>query len=157
MEQTLRKLLAHPEFIEGRDWQRVRHSANTFVFREGELADMLYLLEAGTVRVSADLELEQGRHIHPGVCDLAAGEVFGELSLFEGQVRSASVMAVTDCELLRFDGGRLLAFLDQHPVEGYAVLRELMTALVGRLRNTNRKLFSILAWGLKARGLDQHL
>lgn len=157
MQNSLRTLLQHPEFREGRDWHRVRFSTNEYIFREGDPADTLYLIETGAVRIIADLELEEGRHIHPGVCDLEANEVFGELALFDCQTRSASVMAVSDCELIGFDGEHLLSFLDSHPADGYAVLRELITALVKRLRNTNRKLFSILAWGLKARGLDQHL
>lgn len=157
MQQTLRKLLQHPDFQEGRNWRRSRHAANDFIFREGDPADTLYLIEAGTVRIIADLELEQGRHIHPGVCDLEPGEVFGELALFDHQARSASVMAISECELIGIDGEQLLAFLDAHPETGYAVLRELLTSLVDRLRNTNRKLFSILAWGLKAHGLEQHL
>jgi CRP-like cAMP-binding protein len=157
MQHTLRKLLQHPDFQEGRNWRRSRCAANDFVFREGDPADTLYLIEAGTVRIIADLELEEGRHIHPGVCDLEPGEVFGELALFDRQARSASVMAISECELIGIDGEQLLAFLDAHPETGYAVLRELLTALVDRLRNTNRKLFSILAWGLKAHGLEQHL
>jgi CRP-like cAMP-binding protein len=157
MQHPLHSLLQHPEFREGANWRRVEFCANEFVFREGDPADTLFLIENGSVRIIADLELEEGRHIHPGVCDLEAGEVFGELALFDRQERSASVMAVSDCALVAFNGERLLAFLDRHPEQGYAVLRDLITALVGRLRNTNRKLFSILAWGLKARGLDQHL
>ncbi len=157
MQQTLHKLLQHPEFQEGRNWRHIRCAANEFIFREGDPADTLYLIEAGMVRIIADLELEEGRHIHPGVCDLEAGEIFGELALFDHQARSASVMAISDCEIIGIDGEQLLAFLDAHPETGYAVLRELIAALVGRLRNTNRKLFSILAWGLKAHGLEQHL
>lgn len=157
MKESLRSLLQHPHLSEGQDWVTVRYNPNDYIFREGEPADSLYLILEGTVRIIADLELEEGRHIHPGVCDLEADEVIGELALFDQQERSASVMAVTECTLVRFSGERLLAFLDSHPVLGYEVLRELIDCLVGRLRNTNKKLFSILAWGLKARGLDEHL
>jgi CRP-like cAMP-binding protein len=157
MEHALRSLLQHPEFREKRDWRRVHYSGNEFIFREGDRADTLYLVESGTVRISAALELTEGRHIHPGVCDLEAGEIFGELALFDCETRSASAMAVGDCTLLAFDGEHLLNFLDSHPAAGYAVLHEVTTALVKRLRSTNRKLFSILAWGLKAHGLEQHL
>ena len=83
--------------------------------------------------------------------------MFGELALFDQRTRSASVMAVTDCELAEISGAQMLQFLDDHPAVGYPVLKELITTLVQRLRSTNKKLFSILAWGLKARGLDQHL
>ncbi len=157
MKQTLKTLLQQPELQEGRDWRRLRLETNQYVFREGDAADTIYLVTAGTVRIIADLELEEGRRIQPGVCDLGIGEVFGELALFGGEPRSASVMTVSDCELVCFSGAQLLAFFDSHPAIGYQVLRELVTTLIDRLRTTNKKLSSILAWGLKARGLDGSL
>lgn len=157
MNENLALLLQHPEWKENVDWQRRRYAANDFVFREGDQADKVYLVLDGTVRILADLELEEGRCIHPGVCDLGEGEVFGEFALFDRGERSTSVMTVTDCEVAELSGERLLDFLDAHPETGYAVLKELIVTLVSRLRSTNKKLFSILAWGLKARGLDQHL
>ena len=48
-------------------------------------------------------------------------------------------------------------FLDQHPDIGYEVFRELNYMLVRRLRNANRKIFSLFAWGLKNCGITQHL
>jgi len=157
MNDTLTALLHHPQLQEGNQWQRRHYQASDFIFREGDESDMVYLIVHGCVRILADLELDEGRHIHPGVCDLGEGEVFGELALFDHNIRSASVMAVTECELIEISGKLLLQFLDSHPDVGYPVLKELITTLVQRLRSTNKKLFSILAWGLKARGLDQHL
>ncbi len=157
MNNTFASLLQHPDLKEGADWHRRRYAANEFVFREGTDADTVYLVLEGSVRILADLELEEGRHIHPGVCDLGAGEVFGELALFDHGGRSTSVMTVSDCEIAELPGDRLLAILDANPELGYRVLKDLFNTLVGRLRSTNKKLFSILAWGLKARGLDQHL
>ena len=157
MNDTFASLLQHRDLKEGADWRRRRYAANEFIFREGDDTHTVYLILEGSVRILADLELEEGRHIHPGVCDLGDGEVFGELALFDRGDRSTSVMAATDCELAELPGDGLLAFLDANPELGYRVLKELINTLVGRLRSTNKKLFSILAWGLKARGLDQHL
>lgn len=157
MERSLRALLQHPEFLDGQHWSRQHFRVNQTIVAEGDPGTQIYLVLGGRVRVLGDVVLDGERRIRPGFFELEAGEVFGELALFDREPRSASVVAVTDCELAAIDGDRLLQFLDQHPDIGYAVLKELVMALVGRLRNTNRKLFSLMAWGLKARGLDEHL
>ena len=83
MNDTFASLLQHRDLKEGADWRRRRYAANEFIFREGDDTDTVYLILEGSVRILADLELEEGRHIHPGVCDLGDGEVFGELALFD--------------------------------------------------------------------------
>lgn len=157
VKQSLRALLQHPEFVEGQHWSRQRFAANQPIVEEGTLGSQIYLVLAGRVRVLGDVALDEGRRIRPGFFDFDAGEVFGELALFDREPRSASVVAVTDCELAVIDGDRLLAFLDRHRDLGYDVFKDLVSALVVRLRKTNRKLFSLMAWGLKAHGLDEHL
>lgn len=157
MEKSLRALLDHPAFSEGEDWQRQRFAANATIVEEGQVGGQIYLVLTGRVRVLGDVYLDEERRIRPGFFDLDAGEVFGELALFDREPRSASVVAVSDCELAVIDGDRLLAFLDAHTDLGYGVMKDLISALVVRLRKTNRKLFSLMAWGLKAHGLDEHL
>lgn len=157
MEKSLRALLHHPEFVEGQYWLRERFRANQPIVEEGKIGSEIYLVLSGRVRVLGDVSLGEDRRIRPGFFDLDVGEVFGELALFDREPRSASVVAVSDCELAVIDGDRLLEFLDHHTDIGYEVLKDLVSALVGRLRNTNRKLFSLMAWGLKAHGLDEHL
>lgn len=157
MEKALQSLLSHPEFSEGHHWQRQQFGANTTIVEVGEAGSQIYLVLSGRVRVLGDVSLGDDKRIRPGFFDLDAGEVFGELALFDREPRSASVVAVSDCELAVMDGDRLLVFLDAHPDVGYGVLKDLVTALVARLRKTNRKLFSLMAWGLRAHRLDQHL
>jgi len=127
------------------------------IINEGEEGRSVYLIEQGQVRVSERVELEDRRHIQPGLCDLGPGEVFGELNLFQAMPRSASVIAIDSCRLRVIDAERLAGFLDQHPELGYVVLRELFSVLSGRLRQADKRLGSLLAWGLKAHGIDRHL
>jgi len=127
------------------------------IITEGSEGRVIYLVETGSVRVSGRVELEDRRHIQPGLCDLGPGEVFGELSLFDPEPRSASVVAVEPCDMLVFDAEALAAYFDSHPQEGYVVLKQLFSVLCSRLRQADRRLGSLFAWGLKAHGIDQHL
>jgi CRP/FNR family cyclic AMP-dependent transcriptional regulator len=157
MNNVFQELIARPDFGEGSAWQRIEADANEVVVREGEEGADIYLVLRGTVRIVGNLELEGNRHIHPGFYELGTGEVFGELALFDRGPRSASVIAVDRCVLARIPGDRLMAFLDAHPEVGYALLKELATVLVARIRRTDRKLLGVFAWGLQAHGIDEHL
>lgn len=157
MGGSLHKLLEHPEFREGDFWSRRHLKANQTVFTEGEDSRDVYLILDGTVRVVGNVDLDAERTVHPGFSDLGAGQVFGELPLFDHEPRSATVVALTDSELAVMAGERLLVFLDDHPELGYPIFKELIYTLVGRLRQANRRVFSLFAWGLRKRGIDQHM
>ena len=133
------------------------YTVNNTIVSEGMDDRRLYLIEKGRARVSARVALADGRHIQPGLCDLGPGEVFGELSLFEGGSRSASVIALDDLEVLEFDALALENYLDQNPSQGYVVLKALLKVLTSRLRHTDRRWEQLFAWGLKEHGIDQHL
>lgn len=157
MKNALYSLLDHPSFEEGTVWTRRQAEADETLFTEGDQGSEVYLLLKGTVRVVGAVDLDDKRTVHPGFSDLEAGQVFGELPLFDGEPRSATVIALTDCELAVIEGEQLMAFLDAHPDLGYPIFKELIHLLVGRLRQANRRIFSLFAWGLKMRGIDRHL
>ena len=133
------------------------YSVNDTIVSEGMDDRRLYLIEKGRARVSGRVALADGRHIQPGLCDLGPGEIFGELSLFDAGSRSASVIALGDVEVLEFDALALESYLDQHPTQGYVVLKDLLKILTSRLRQTDRRWEQLFAWGLKEHGIDQHL
>ena len=133
------------------------YSVNDTIVSEGMDDRRLYLIEKGRARVSGRVALADGRHIQPGLCDLGPGEIFGELSLFDAGSRSASVIALGDVEVLEFDALALESYLDQHPTQGYVVLKDLLKILTSRLRQTDRRWEQLFAWGLKEPGIDQHL
>lgn len=151
------KLLEHPDFLEGRSWRRRTVQANEIIFDAGETSQDVYLILKGRVRILGNVDLDDQRRIHPGFSELGEGEMFGELPLFDGQPRSASVMALEETELAVLDGECLMAFLDSHPELGYPIFKELIHTLVARLRKANQRIFSLFAWGLKTRGIDKHL
>ena len=156
MDQV-QQILRDPQLVVSGIARRCHYDAGEPIVVEGSQDRSLYLIETGTVRVSGRVELEDQRHIQPGLCDLGAGEVFGELSLFESAPRSASVVAVGPCDLLVFDAAALAAHFDRVPEQGYLVLKALFSVLNQRLRQADRRVGSLFAWGLKAHGIDHHL
>jgi CRP-like cAMP-binding protein len=150
-------ILRDPRFLESGIAQRVEFESGESIIQEGSEERGVYVIESGCVRVMERIELEDRRHIQPGICDLGAGEVFGELGLYEAGPRVASVVTIEPCVMLEFDAMALARYLDDHPAFGYQVLKVLFNILTGRLRQTDRRMGSLFAWGLKAHGIDRHL
>lgn len=137
--------------------QRIRCAPHETIIAQGDRDRFLYVVESGQVRVTARVDIEGERHIRPGLVDLGRGAVFGELNLLEASERSASVMAIEDCTLIRIDSEELVAFLDRNPDLGYRLLQHFFQVLNQRLRCADRRIERLMAWGLKAHGIDQHL
>jgi CRP-like cAMP-binding protein len=154
---AINEILQSPRLVDSGIAQRRRFDAGESIIKKGEEGRGIYLIESGNVRVSERVELEDRRHIQPGLCDLGAGDVFGELNLLDAAPRSATVTAVDECELLVLDAQRLVAYCDAHPEFGYPLLKSLFAILSDRLRQADRRLGSLFAWGLKAHGIDRHL
>ena len=156
-KSVIEEILSHPEFVEGEFWSREIYAENAEIIKQGEASNALYYLQSGVVRVLGRVEIDDKRQVSPGVCDIQGGELFGELVLFDDGPRSASVVTVTEAEVVAINGEKLMEFLEREPDLGFRFMKHMMVKMVGRLRNTNSKIFSLFAWGLKAHNVDQHL
>ena len=82
-----------------------------------------------------------------------AGEVFGEISVIDGEERSAGAAAMTDCELLIIDRRDVLPMFERH----LEICMMLMQILCRRLRRTGEQVEDVLfrSRGLEARVAEQ--
>jgi CRP/FNR family transcriptional regulator, cyclic AMP receptor protein len=104
----------------------------TRVFHEGDHSDACYIVRDGSFRVTR--EHSDGRAIT--LATLGPGDIFGELAMLDGEVRSASVEALSDGELLALPAGEVRALLARHP----EITVKLIAALVRRLRTANERI-----------------
>ena len=75
------------------------YSNHEVIVSEGDKGDSMYVVQSGKVEVvqtGADGDEQQVR-------TLKAGEFFGEMAIFEDEVRSATVRAVGDARVLEVD------------------------------------------------------
>lgn len=157
MKEIFRDIVGNTEFQEGVAWKRYKVNTGEMIIRKGELGKTLFFIEEGTVRVLGDAELGENQRISPGLCDLEAGAIFGDVCLYECGERTASVVALTDVCLLEVDGDMLSVYLDQHPDQGYIFLKELFQIMSKRLALANNRIGHLLAWGIKAHDIDKYL
>lgn len=151
MENLINEIINDPQFIKGIAWDRRDFSANQTIVKEGDVGKSLFFIESGQLRVSVHVEMEQRRNVKTGLSDLGKGDLFGDTCLHESSVRTASVIAITEGSLLEINGERLGAYLDAHPIKGYAFYKKLFEILFKRLQSGNRRIEYLLAWGLKTR------
>jgi CRP-like cAMP-binding protein len=78
-----------------RDATVKRYPAGEQVILQGENPDNLFIVHSGRALVSK--ESQGGRRVR--LCELGEGDVFGEISLLTGQLRTATVTTLEDCEL----------------------------------------------------------
>jgi glutaminase len=102
-----------------------RYEAGTRIIREGDPADRLYLLAAGSATV--DVLLDDGKR-RARLAAFRPGVAFGEFALFDGGRRVANVVAETAAECYVLD----FAKLEQLEATEPALYRRLLFAL-GRL------------------------
>lgn len=91
--------------------ERAKYEPGQKVFSFGEPGDSLYIVIQG--RIELFVKDTTGSKIILTVCE--PGEVFGELSLFDGGSRTASAIALEEAELFILERGELLGFLRRHP------------------------------------------
>jgi len=102
------------------------------VFHEGDRSDACYIVRSGDLRVTR--EHPDGRAI--ALATLGSGDIFGELAMLDGEARSASVEALSDCELLALPASDVRALL-----RGSAEITvKLVIALTRRLRESNERI-----------------
>jgi CRP-like cAMP-binding protein len=112
--------------------QRAEFHPGDAVLDEGSPNRALHILVSGRLRVVREV---QGREV--ALCDLTAGQTFGELSIIEDGVASATLKAVTDAEVLSVPMHDLATFLRQNPAAGAKFWRAIALDLRRRLIQTN--------------------
>jgi CRP-like cAMP-binding protein len=85
--------------------------AGQLVFVHGDTADSVYLVVEGSLTLTRD---QVGRPMQL-LGRIGAGELLGELCLFDEDKRAGSARASTACRLLRIDRGALLELLRLEP------------------------------------------
>jgi len=99
-------------------------AAHAVVFNEGDAADLAYVVLEGEIALTL-----LGRHLDT----VAAGGIFGEMTLVERTTRALTATAKTDCKVVPIDQRRFLSLVQQAPF--FAI--EVMATMAERLRRAD--------------------
>jgi CRP-like cAMP-binding protein len=88
----------------------VHFGRNETIIQQGEKGDSMFIIVAGEASVSATRN-----GLTKQITRMGAGDCFGEMSLLTGELRSATVVASTDCELVEIDKAVIAHSLTENP------------------------------------------
>jgi CRP/FNR family transcriptional regulator len=106
--------------------------AGEIIFREGDAGDTCYVVQEGCVRVTRNHS--DGRTIT--LAELRAGELFGDLAMFDTERRSATVEAAQDTSAVALLAGDMRRLLLRHP----EISLKLLAAFADRLKEANERI-----------------
>ncbi len=103
------------------------HPAGHVLFREGDFADYLYILEEGEL----DLTVKKEKQLSFSVDK--AGSVFGWSSLVEPNLYTTKAECVKESRVIKIDADRLMRVFQKHPAEGLTIMKRLAGVIATRL------------------------
>jgi len=90
------------------------------IVQQGDKGECMYVIQEGTVEV---YQLRSGKEVH--LAFLNEGDFFGEMAVFEQEVRSASVRAVEEARILTIDKKNFLKRIHEDPSLAYHIVQTL--------------------------------
>ena len=109
-------------FLLGPDHEAVEVHPGEVLFEKGDKAIAVYVIKTGT------MEIFDGTVVYEQV---GPGDLIGEMALIDEAPRSASIRAVTECEVIPINAKRFVTMVERTPTFAIRVMR----VLVRRLRS----------------------
>ena len=109
------------------------------IVRQGEVGDCMYVIQEGLVEVVVENE---GQEVLIAV--RGEGEFFGEMAIFEREVRMATVRALGEARVLTIDEKNFLKRIHEDPSLAYRIVRTMsqriraLASRVAALETTER-------------------
>lgn len=111
------------------------YSKDQMILMEESLGDSFFVISKGSVKITR--LSEDGREVILAM--LGEGEFFGEMSLLDGETRSANVVAIEGAEVMVLNRGEFLNMLEKYPRIAISLLEE----LARRLRKSDQQIESL--------------
>lgn len=113
-----------------------KRSEGEYLFREGDRGESLYFVGAGVVVVVLKLPRQKENILRK----YTAGAILGEMAIYTGENRTASVRTETDAILFRLDKDKLHEMGKRFPASTAALNTYIVRILAERLHRANRNL-----------------
>ena len=100
------------------------------IIRQGEAGECMYVVQEGEVEVYT---VQDGEEVLLAI--RKAGELIGEMAIFEREVRSASVRARGEARVLTLDKKNFLRRINEDPSLAFRIVQ----AMSGRIRELSKE------------------
>jgi small-conductance mechanosensitive channel/CRP-like cAMP-binding protein len=113
--------------------EEMRYAKNEVIIREGEAGDSFFIIEQGEVEVF----VTSANGSKKSLTILSIGDFFGEIALLTGELRTASVQAITEVRVFRLKKESFKTVLEARP--------DILDQISGVLSRRKDEIVSILA------------
>lgn len=110
------------------------YSAGQLVVKQGDAGECMFAIQSGQVEVVKE---DNGGEVRVAI--LEQGDIFGEMAIFEREVRSATVRAVGEARVLTVDKKTFLRRVQEDPSIAFNLVR-MMSGRIRRLSTEVAKL-----------------
>ena len=107
------------------------YRAGEVIVRQGQPGDCMYVIQSGKVEVIRE---EHGKEVK--LAELGEGDFFGEMALFDKDVRSATVRPLGEVRVLTIDKKMFLRKIHEDPSLAFRIMQRMS----GRIRELNGEL-----------------
>jgi CRP-like cAMP-binding protein len=113
--------------------------AGEFIFQQGDPGIGLYVIREGQVEILRENSSGEKKSL----AIFSKGDFFGELALVDGEKRSASAIAKSDCKISVIFKPDLDEFIEKYPKKGIKILNGISIIIALRLRKLNEDYFNL--------------
>lgn len=117
------------------------YNSGDVIIQEGDVGDALYILYEGTVQIRRNTP----NNDQFAVVNLTTEQnvFFGEVALIDKDTRSASVIALENCKVLKLEGSAFKDLCDKEPILGYHVMYRISRRIAQSLRRSNKEMMTL--------------
>ena len=119
------------------------YNAGQIIFKQGEQGTEMYIVRSGKVTLLARDKDGSDREVY----EFGPGRFFGEMSIIEGEPRSATCEALEETELLVLEGDDFFQLVWEHPMIGVRMLSSMAGVMAGWLDEASGFLGDLVRWG----------
>ena len=112
---------------------------------EGDRGGSLLLLRKGRAEARKGLSASSHKYLR----ELKKGDFFGEMCFLHNAPRSATIVALEDCEILEINNEDFDRLAKKYPEIGLKVYKNIASELGERLRTNNEDLKKAVLWALE--------
>lgn len=116
------------------------HRKGEYVCREGAWGDSMFIIDAGEVKITKKLDVNDFWEI----TTLNHGDFFGEVALVDGSPRTATCVALTHTTVLEMYGRDFKQLLGKGDDLSFRMLEALLRTLINRMRATDELVSKIM-------------
>lgn len=125
------------------EMRETSYDAGQAIFARGDQGRDIYFVTSGRVRLS--VLTSEGREL--SFAHAEAGQIFGEIAVLDGGLRTADATAVTKVTALTLSKGALMRLVESRPVVREGVIR----FLCNRIREADQQLEGIALYPIEVR------